>query len=99
MNIALAGINGESRVVLFSSASFIANQFQGQTNNFNLFLNSLAWVLNEKTLFSLNRPKLEGNLIYISDIHFTFVFYFAILLFPFIFFVLAIVFYRRKMSS
>lgn len=99
MNISLAGESGESRVVLFSSASFISNQFQGQTNNYNLFLNSLAWIVNEKTLFSLDRPKLEGNLIYISDIHFTFVFYFAILLFPFIFFVLAIVFYRRKMSS
>jgi ABC-type uncharacterized transport system involved in gliding motility auxiliary subunit len=99
MNISLAGENGEGRVILFSSASFISNQFQGQTNNFNLFLNSLAWVVNEKTLFSLDRPKLEGNLIYISDIHFTFVFYFAILLFPFIFFVLAIISYRRKMSS
>jgi ABC-type uncharacterized transport system involved in gliding motility auxiliary subunit len=98
LNIALAGKNEKSRVVLYSSATFISNQFQGQTNNYNLFLNSLAWLVDEKTLLSLNRPKLEGNLVYVSDIHFTFIFYFAILLFPFIFFVIAIITYKKKMS-
>lgn len=98
LNIMLAGENKESRIVLFSSASFIANQFQGQSNNYNLFLNALSWMINDESLVSLDRPQLEGNLIYISDIHLTMVFYFAIICFPFVFFGVAIFAYRYKVG-
>lgn len=96
--IMLAGEKSDSRMVVFGSSSFITNQFQGQTNNFNLFLNSLSWMVNDEALLSLDRPQLEGNLIYISDIHLTMVLYFAIICFPFIFFGIAIFAYRFKLG-
>ena len=88
-----------ARVAVASSTSFITNQFQGQTNNFNLFLNTLSWVVKEEALMSLNRPTLNGQLIYISDIHLSIIFYFAILGFPFVYFGIAIFFYRKRLSS
>lgn len=87
-----------SRIVVSSSSSFLSNQFQGQTNNFNLFLNALSWGVKEESLMSLSRPGLDGNLVYISDIHLSFVFYSVILIFPFIFFGIGIYFYRLKLS-
>lgn len=88
----------KSKVILFGSSAFVSNQFQGQANNFNLFLNALSWGTDEKSILSLNRPDLKGNLVYISDIHFSLVFYFAILLFPLVFFGLGTYFYRKKLS-
>lgn len=98
--LALLGVNEatKSKVILFGSSAFVSNQFQGQANNFNLFLNSVSWAADEKSILSLNRPELKGNLIYISDIHFNLVFYFSILLFPLLFFGLGTYFYRKKLS-
>jgi len=98
LNMALAGENKDTRIVLFSSSSFITNQFQGQSNNFNLFLNALSWMVDDEALLSLERPELEGNLIYISDVHLSMVFYFVILCFPFLFFGIAIFSYRYKLG-
>ena len=100
LNLSVVGKNreGEGKIVLFSSTAFITNQFQGQSNNFNLFLNAVSWATDERSIMSLNRPELSGNLVYISDIHFNLVFYMAILLFPFIFFGVGIYLYRRKLS-
>jgi ABC-type uncharacterized transport system involved in gliding motility auxiliary subunit len=94
----VTGEVGKSRLALFSSSSFIANQYQGHANNFNLFLNTIAWVINDESSISLNRPNLQQNLVYLSDIQFSLIFYFAILLFPFIFFLLGIFVYKKKMS-
>ncbi len=96
LNIMVAGANESSRVIGYSSSQFIANQFQGQTPNFNLFLNSLNWVVKDDALISLDRPKLSGEIVYISDIHASIVFYFSVLFFPFIFFAAGIFAYRRK---
>lgn len=98
LTIVAAGEANSSRVVIYSSANFISNQFQGQSTNFNFFLNSISWLVREEALMSLNRPQLEGNLIYISDIQLSLVFYFAIVFFPFFFFGLGIFMYRKKLS-
>lgn len=90
--------SNDAKIILFGSSAFISNQFQGQANNFNLFLNAIGWAADEKSILSLDRPELVGNLIYISEIHFTLIFYFVILFFPFIFFGIGIYFYRRKLS-
>ncbi len=89
----------KGRILVFGSSSFIANQLQGQANNFNLFLNAIGWMGDEKSIKSLNRPNLKGNLIYISDIHFGLIFYVVILFFPFLFFGLSVYFYKRKLSQ
>lgn len=100
LDLAIVGTSNSSgaKIILFGSTSFISNQFQGQANNFNLFLNSMSWAVDEKSILSLDRPELSGNLIYISAIHFTLIFYFVILFFPFVFFGIGIYFYRRKLS-
>ncbi|MBT4791631.1 MAG: hypothetical protein HON90_08680 [Halobacteriovoraceae bacterium] len=98
MSIVVAGEYRKSRILVFASASFISNQFQGQSNNFNLFLNSLSWLVREEALMSLTRPNLEGNLIYISDIQLSLIFYFTVLFFPFLFFGYAIYMYRKRGS-
>lgn len=94
----VVGENNTSRIVAWSSTTFISNQFQGQANNFNLFLNSLAWVVGEEGLSSLDRPEVKGNLVYISDIHLSMIFYLIVLLFPFVFFGMAIFNYRVKLG-
>ena len=100
LNIIVAGEDKrDSRVLISASTSFISNQFKGQTNNFNLFLNSLSWLARDEALMSLNRPSLKGNIIYVSDIHLSFVFYLVICVVPFIYFGLGIYFYRKKMNS
>lgn len=98
LNIMIAGENKSSRIIGFSSASFISNQFQGQTPNYNLFLNSLSWMIKDEALISLDRPKLAGDLVYVSDMQASVVFYFSVLFFPFIFFIIGIIRYRKKLS-
>lgn len=97
LNIMVAGSNEVSRVIGISSSQFIANQFQGQSPNFNLFLNALNWVVKDEALISLDRPKLSGEIVYISDIQASLVFYFSVLFFPFVFFIAGIFVYRRKL--
>ena len=97
--LVLAGQYSNSRIVLFSSAGFVTNQYSSQSNNFNLFLNSFSWTLGDELLISLDRPNMSSNLVYLSDIHFSLVFYFAVLIFPFIFFFIGIYFYRKRLSS
>ncbi len=98
LSIFLAGEYEDSRIIISGSTAFVSNQFQGQSNNFNLFLNALSWVVKEEALVSLDRPQLKGNIIYISDIHVSLIFYFAILIFPFLFFIMAIFSYRKRLS-
>lgn len=99
LTLAVSGENEVGgKVILFSTTAFLSNQFQGQANNFNLFLNTLSWAVEEESIISLDRPELRGNLVYISDIHFNFVFYFTVLFFPFIFFGIGIYLYKRKLS-
>lgn len=95
-----AAYEGESsRIVAFSSSSFISNQFKGQTPNFNLFLNSLSWAFNEQNLTSVSRPKLDGDLIYLSSMQVSLIFYICILFVPTLFFFIAIFMYRKRINS
>ena len=99
LKIIVAGESHLSRIVAFSSASFISNQFQGQSNNFNFFLNALSWLSRDDSLMSLDRPELAGNLVYISAMQVNVILYFGICIFPFIFFGMAVWVYRRKISG
>ncbi len=99
LNLFVAGVFSDSRILLSSSISFISNQFQAQSNNFNLFLNALSWAAKQEALISLNRPRLKGNIVYISGIHQSLILYFAILVFPFCFFIAAIFIYRKRLSK
>lgn len=92
-------LDNGSKILVSASTSFISNKFQGQAPNFNLFLNGLSWMADQDGLISLDRPGLTGDLVYISGIHLSFIFYFVILIFPFIFFGIGFYFYRKRMNS
>ena len=99
MPIMVIGQNDKSRIVAFSSNSFITNQFQGQTNNFNLFLNALSWAIGDENLITLDRPELKGNIVYLSQMQADLIFYFVVLIYPFLFFGVAIYMYRRQLGK
>lgn len=89
----------ESRIALFSSTTFISNQFKGQSQNFNFFLNTLNWTMKDDPLIAINRPKLSGNIVYISNMQMNIIFYFSILIIPFIFFLMGVIKYRLRLNS
>ncbi len=89
----------DSRIAIFSSSSFIVNGYQGQSANFNLFLNTLSWIINDEGIISLNRPKLTNEMIILSTSQITLIFYFSIVFLPFLFFVIAIVRYRIRLKK
>ena len=82
-----------------SSSSFIVNGYQSQSSNFNLFLNMLAWGLDDEGIISLNRPDLNDEMIMLSATQLTLIFYFGIAFIPFILFGTAILLYRRRLKK
>ncbi len=99
LSLFVVGEAEKSRFAAFASSSFIANQFKGQSNNFNLFLNTLSWMVKEDKLLSLSRPQLEGNIVYISDLQVNLIFYLTIFVIPFLLFGIGILFYIRKLRK
>jgi len=89
----------DSRLAMFASSSFIVNGYQGQSSNFNLFLNTLAWVIKEEGIISLNRPELTNEMILLSASQITLIFYFSILFLPFLLFAIAIIRYRIRLKK
>lgn len=85
-----------SKVIVLASAGMIVNAYKSQSPNFNLFLNALAWLSDDEGIISLNRPSLKQELIILSAQEITLIFYFSIILLPFIFFLIAIWMYRRR---
>ncbi|MCT4641455.1 MAG: GldG family protein [Bacteriovoracaceae bacterium] len=85
------------RSVVFTSEQFILNNYQGLSSHFNLFLNSIDWLVGNESLISLNRPGLTSETIDLNRASLNVLFYFYILILPFIFFTIAyIVFIKRK---
>lgn len=95
--VAIENKLNKGRITAFASGAFIQNQFSGQSQNFNLFMNSLNWTFGADALISLNRPEANGEPIYLSDIHLSFIFYCSVLFLPFLFFLFAI--YRFKKNE
>ncbi|RYZ64405.1 MAG: hypothetical protein EOP09_16005, partial [Proteobacteria bacterium] len=55
-----AGASAETRMVVFATSYFAANQFARFDKNTDLFANSLSWVVGDDNLISI-RPKEEGG--------------------------------------
>src|SRR5690606_27001786 len=56
-----------SRLAVFGSSSVFLNAYQGNSANFNLVLNTVAWLIDDTGLVSLNRPSLTQERVFISD--------------------------------
>ena len=59
----------------------------------------LAWVVDDEGIISLNRPELENEMILLSASQVTLIFYFSIVFMPFLFFGIAVYFYRRRLKK
>lgn len=94
--LALAKESDLKRIVVFSSEQFITNSYQGQSSNFNLFLNAIDWSLKEEELISLNRAGLKNETLTLASSAINTIFYFIIIVCPFIFFVIAGFIYLRN---
>lgn len=87
------------KLAVSSSSDFVANAYQNQSANFNLFLNTLSWLMDDEGIISLNRPALQDNLIVLSASQISLIFYFSILFQPFVFFGLAIWIFKRRANK
>lgn len=85
-----------SRLIIGGSVEMVGNAYQNQSNNFNLFMNALAWLVGDEGVISLNRPELSNNMIILSAPQISLILYFSILFLPFVFFAIAVWTYRRK---
>ncbi|MBL6988367.1 MAG: Gldg family protein [Bacteriovoracaceae bacterium] len=85
-----------TKIVAFGNSSFVINGYSKFGNNSTLFLNSLAWLVDEDTLISLNLPSIKNEPVFISAPALGIIFYFSVIFSPIILFGLAFYLYRRK---
>lgn len=85
-----------SRLIVFGTSNFVLNSYNRFAKNFNLFLNSLAWLVGADELISFNIPSLKDEPVFISGTKVNSIFYFSVVFAPLILFFLAIYFYRRR---
>ncbi|MEX0798850.1 MAG: Gldg family protein [Bacteriovoracaceae bacterium] len=88
-----------AKLAVSASSEFVSNAYQNQSSNFNLFMNVLAWLVDDEGIISLNRPKLDNNMIMLSASQVSLIFYFSILFLPFTFFGFAIWVYRKRLNK
>mgnify|MGYP000504115316 CR=1 FL=1 len=92
--------SGENAKIAFSaSTGSLSNQMRTQSSNFNFFLNIIDWGVGKSKLISLDRPQMDKNLIYISSMEVTLIFYIGVLTIPFVFFFFGIFQYRRRLKG
>jgi ABC-type uncharacterized transport system involved in gliding motility auxiliary subunit len=89
----------QSKIIVFGSGGFVTNAFESQSSNFNLFLNSLAWVLDDEGIISINRPGLKKSKVMISLSQETLILFFLLIFLPTLFFITAFVLYRKALNS
>lgn len=94
----VANKQNHSRIVLFGSGTFISNAFESQSSNFNLFLNSLSWILDDEGLISLDRPGMKSSKVLISLSQETLILFFILICIPGTFFLMGFYFYRRSLN-
>lgn len=87
---------GNALIVAFANTGFVRNSYQRFNGNFNFFLNSLLWGVDEGRLISFDLPSLPDDPIFISGPQKGVIFYFSVLFVPFAFLSLALVVYWRR---
>jgi len=100
INLMIASVHAKfnSKLVIGSSVQMISNAYKSQSPNFNLMLNSIAWLTDDEGIISLNRPGLNEEVIIMSASELSLIFYFSILFLPFVFFALGIWMYRHRVN-
>jgi ABC-type uncharacterized transport system involved in gliding motility auxiliary subunit len=85
-----------NRVAVFGNSAFIINGYEMIGTNFNLFLNTLSWLVDDKPIISLNRPQVNNQTILMSANQVHLIFYFSVIFAPLILFGFAFFQYKRR---
>ena len=88
-----------SKVAVMGSSAMVVNGYQSQSANFNFFINTLSWLMDDEGIISINRPQLTQQRIFLGSSQITLLFWVSIIFIPFSFFSLGIYFYRRKLKK
>ncbi|PIP95384.1 MAG: hypothetical protein COW00_12835 [Bdellovibrio sp. CG12_big_fil_rev_8_21_14_0_65_39_13] len=86
----------KAKVVAFGTSNFILNSYARFSKNFNLVLNSVAWLAGADELISFNIPTLRDEPVFISGPLIGTIFYFSVVFSPLILVIISIAFYRRR---
>lgn len=84
------------RLAVFSTSRFLVDGYRNQSANYNLLMNSIAWLVEEDRVLSLNRPALVQERIFMSQTQLNLIFYFSIIFVPLLLLGLGTYTYRRK---
>jgi len=88
-----------SKIIVSGSSSFFINGYETQSNNFNLFLNMISWLVDDEGIISINRPGLSNERIFISMSQDTLILFFLMICSPTLFFGISIYVYRRRLNK
>lgn len=88
--------NKQSRMIVFGNSSFVSNAYAKYGRNFELFINSLAWLVDEDLISSFNIDAVKNEPILIGKAQAGVIFYFSVLFAPLLLFGLALYFYKRR---
>ncbi|GAB4022037.1 MAG: Gldg family protein [Bdellovibrio sp.] len=94
--MALENKMNKSRIVAFGTSNFVLNSYNRFSKNFNLFLNSLAWLVGAEELITFNLPSLRDEPVFLSGTSVNTIFYFSVVLVPILLLIVSIQFYRRR---
>ena len=86
------------KTLLIGNSSFVHNQYFDFQNNFLLFSNAINWLVGQDDFISFSRPKKQAEKLVLSALAMNVIFYFSVILTPFILLTLAFFFYRRRIQ-
>jgi ABC-type uncharacterized transport system involved in gliding motility auxiliary subunit len=88
-----------SKMIVTGSSSFYINGYESQSNNFNLVLNMISWLVDDEGIMSIDRPGLSNERIFISISQNILILFFLMICSPTLFFGISIFVYRRRLNK
>jgi ABC-type uncharacterized transport system involved in gliding motility auxiliary subunit len=96
LSVGAAYEDQKNKIVVFGNSTFIINAYMKYGSNYNLYLNSVSWLIDEDRLISFNLPIIQSERIFISGPQFGIIFYFSVLFSPLVLIGAAFFMYRRR---
>lgn len=88
-----------SKMAVTGSTSMFVNGYESHSTNFNFFLNTLSWLVDDEAITAINRPALTQERVFLGSSQITLILWVSVAFIPFSFFVFGIIIYRRRLNS
>jgi len=85
-----------TRLVVFGSTLFATNQFGRLGNNFDLFVNSISWLIDDESMISIRKKEEEGSIIQLTQVQGSLILFITVILMPILIAVVGIVVWVRR---